>query len=278
VSEIQRKQTVSLLLFSIVSFGLVLARVGLCFPLTPRRRAIAVTTLLVGVVTTPVLAIDPERELGSWIGATSALRYSDRWSLFVQGELRTWETASNLNELLWRVAGHYDFGKKHMGAFGYVRVDTWPYTDVRFRKFYENRFYQEFLIKSKWGKGKVSHRFRLEQRWITTEEFGTEFSNRARYKLGYTYPIGKKTLEPGTSFIAALNEIFVDFDRGDYWFNLEEAEAGLNQNRLMFSGGRQLTRHSSIRVGLMWQHRPKADFIRFVVGYAHNADFRSGGG
>lgn len=69
-------------------------------------------------------AADGEGKLGNWIGATSTLRYSDKWSLFLQVELRTWEMASNLNELLWRLAGHYDFSDKYMGALGYVRVDT----------------------------------------------------------------------------------------------------------------------------------------------------------
>jgi len=53
-------------------------------------------------------AIEPEHKLGNWIGATSTLRYTDKWSLFLQGEVRTWEPAHNLNEILWRVAGHYD--------------------------------------------------------------------------------------------------------------------------------------------------------------------------
>jgi hypothetical protein len=57
-------------------------------------------------------AIEPEHKLGNWIGATSTLRYTDKWSLFLQGEVRTWEPAHNLNEILWRVAGHYDYSKK----------------------------------------------------------------------------------------------------------------------------------------------------------------------
>ena len=36
----------------------------------------------------------------------------DQIVLFLQGEVRTWELAHNLNEILWRVAGHYDFSKK----------------------------------------------------------------------------------------------------------------------------------------------------------------------
>jgi len=241
----------------------------------------ATVVLTIGLVTVlslarvvPTLAIEPEQKLGNWIGATSSLRYSDKWRLFLQGELRTWEMASNLNELLWRVAGLYDFSKRYMGAFGYVRVDTWPYTDERFRKFYENRFYEEFLIRTKWGNAKVNHRFRLEQRWITTEEFGTEYSNRARYMLTYTHPLNSDAIKPGTYFINAFDEIFVDFDGGDYWFNLEGAEAGLNQNRLYVGAGRQLTALSNLRLGLMWQYRPKSDFLRLVLAYSHNLDFR----
>ena len=120
---------------------------GCCRWWTLTKIVLAVLILFMASVV-PTFAVDSEEELGNWIGATSALRYSDEWSLFLQGELRTWEMVSNLNELLWRVGGLYDFSKRYMGAFGYVRVDTWPFTDVGLRKFYENRLYEEFLIKT----------------------------------------------------------------------------------------------------------------------------------
>jgi len=77
--------------------------------------------LMVGLCS-PAWVSEPEHRLGNWIGVNSALRYSDKWSLFLQGEVRTWEPLHNLNALLWRVAGHYDLSKKYRGAFGYVRV------------------------------------------------------------------------------------------------------------------------------------------------------------
>jgi len=147
-----------------------------------------------------------------------------------------------------------------------VRVDTWPIEEGGLRKFYENRFYQELLIKSKWGKFKVSHRFRLEQRWITTPEYGKEYSNRGRYMLGFIYALGGSP-----NYLALVNEIFVDFDAGDYWFNLEGAEAGLNQNRVLLAIGRQFTPVSKLQLGVMWQYRPKADFWRLVLGFPPKA-------
>ena len=216
------------------------------------------------------LAQKPEQKLGNWIGATSSMRFANKWSLFLQGELRTWEMASNLNELLWRAAIHYDFNKKLNGAIGYVRVDTWPYENEPYLKFHENRFFQEFLIKSKWGKLNVKNRFRLEQRWITTEEYGTEYSNRIRYKLGFTIPLNGTKIEKGTNYITVFNEVFIDFDRFDYWFDREAGESGLNQNRLYAGYGRQLTNLSNFGIGILWQHRPNANFYRLILSYAHN--------
>jgi hypothetical protein len=220
-------------------------------------------------------AQNPEDKLGSWFGATSAIRFSDRWSLFLQGELRTWEMAHNLNETLFRFAGHYDFSPKVMGAFGYVRVDTWPFTERRgLRKFYENRFYQELLFKQKVRNGGVKHRFRLEQRWLKVEG-QINYSNRARYMLNYTRPLNNATMKPGTWFVQAFDEVFVDFDTNGYWFNPVPYDKGLNQNRLYFGGGRQLKSLSNIRFGLLWQHRPDIDVYRLVLSYSHNFDRRT---
>lgn len=224
----------------------------------------------------PAAAIEPEHQLGSWFGATSALRYTDKWSLFLQGEVRTWETTNNLNEILWRVAGYYDFSKKYRGAFGYVRIDTWPYHATGLDKFDENRIYEEFLIKDYWGGTKVDNRFRVEQRWITAPEIGTQYTNRVRYKLGFTWPLNGDKIKPGTWYAKALNEFFIDLDSKDYWFNLQEGDRGLNQYRLYGGVGKKLTPHSKFQLGLLWQHRPSADFWRLLISYSHNFDFSSG--
>jgi len=129
------------------------------------------------------------------------------------------------------------------------------------------------LTKTVLGRGKLNHRFRLEQRWITSTEFGTDFSARARYMLQYTRPIGAESIQPGTWFVQAFDEIFIDFDRNGYWFNLEGFDSGLNQNRLYLGAGKQLTPLSNFRIGMLWQHRPNAGFWRLLISYSHNFDF-----
>jgi hypothetical protein len=98
-----------------------------------------------------------------------------------------------------------------------------------------------------------------------------------RYKLGFTWPLNGDKIKPGTWYAKVLNEVFIDLDSKDYWFNLQEGDSGLNQNRLYGGIGKQLTPHSKFQLGLLWQHRPSADFWRLLISYSYNFDFSSDG-
>ena len=114
--------------------------------------AIILTWGLLGIMVGAAQAEDAEDKLGNWLGVNSTVRFSDRWSLFGQGEVRFWEAASDLNETLFRIAGHYDINQMAMVGLGYVRVDTWPYDDDNEsgRERIENRLYQQFAMKQSW--------------------------------------------------------------------------------------------------------------------------------
>jgi hypothetical protein len=92
--------------------------------------------------------------------------------------------------------------------------------------------------------------------------------------LQYTRPLNGDSIKPGTWFVQALNEVFIDFDTNGYWFNPVPYDKGLNQNRLYFGGGRQITPASNFRFGMLWQHRPDTDFLRLVLSYSYNFDLR----
>ena len=213
---------------------------------------------------------DPENKLGNWLGATSSQKFSDKWSSFLQIELRTWEFASNFNEFLFRGALLYDLNPKLRLAAGYVRVDTWPFDENLDDPFFENRFYQELLIRTKWGKASATHRFRVEQRWITTTENGTQLDNRLRYMLNYKIPLKGDQIKPGGYYFQIFNEIFVDLNPTDFYYGYEARRVGLNQNRLSANIGKQLSSTSSLQVGFLWQHRPNGDFVRLVIGFSKN--------
>jgi hypothetical protein len=220
--------------------------------------------MLSGTIAGSALADDPEDKLGNWFNLNSTIRFTDRWSAFVQGEMRLWEPVSNLNETLFRFAGHYDINEFAMVGLGYVRVDTWPFDDggSRFRE--ENRIYQQFALKQSWGRAKLEHRFRLEQRWFPQND-GDSYSNRARYKLGIKIPLNYETIQPGAYFLKALNETFINFNGGERTFD---------QNRLAGAVGYQFTPSQNLQMGLLWQARSSEDFMRLQIYYTLNFDMR----
>ena len=215
-----------------------------------------------------------ERQLGNWFGFTSAQRFSPNFSTFLQGEWRTWEFMKNTNETIFRVAMLYDFNSKNTGAFGYVRVGTNPFDRNLDPSLYENRIYEEYQIKTSWGKAKVSHRFRVEQRFVKTEGEDTEFSTRVRYMINYSRAFGDVTIEPGAFYWAVVNELMFNVTRADFDVSYDQGRLGLNQNRFSLNLGRQLTALSSLQFGLLWQHRPSGNFIRLVLAWSQNFDLR----
>ena len=54
----------------------------------------------------------------------------------------------------------------------------------------------------------------------------------------------------------------------------EAIHEGLSLHAALVGGGRQLTTLSNFQLGLLWQHRPKADYLRLVLSYSHNFDLR----
>ena len=54
----------------------------------PFLAAIILACSLWGIMAGSALADDPENDLGSWVNANSTVRFSDRWSVFAQAEVR----------------------------------------------------------------------------------------------------------------------------------------------------------------------------------------------
>jgi hypothetical protein len=230
--------------------------------------AIGLACALLGLTSSPAGAQSAEDELGNWLIYNGTFRFSQQWSVFTEAQLRLWEVASNLNEVLARATLHYDFPESQaMVGLGYVRADSWPYDDSGGggRERIENRIYQQFAIRQNWLRTLFEHRYRLEQRWLKRTATGeTDFSLRVRYRMQITTPLNRETMEPGAWFLNFYDEIFINFDDTRVF----------DQNRLYGAAGFQFTQMSNLQLGLLWQARSTADFWRLQVFYTHNFDFR----
>lgn len=234
-----------------------------------RSRALMLLVIGVLMALVPVVtpAADAEDRLGNWLIWNGTVRYSDRWSLFTDSQVRLFEPIWNLQETLFRVAGHLDLSEQAMVGVGILRADTWefddPDEDGRVKE--ENRLYAQFAFTHQLWRSGLEHRYRFEERWIKELDEGTERHERFRYRLQVTTPLNSHEMGPGVTFLNIYDEIFINLG-GDRDFD---------QNRFYVAGGRQFTDHSNLQLGVLWQARPDSmDFFRLQAFYTHNFDLR----
>ena len=204
---------------------------------------------------------DPEDKLGTWLIYNGTLRFTDHWSIFTEAQLRAWEAVSNLQEWLVRLAGQYHFTRDAMVGVGYLYTESYPFEGSG-RERHENRIYEQLGLWQRWGRAQFEHRYRVEQRWLKTDD--RDFSSRARYRFQVTTPLNRRLMQSHTWFLNVYDEIFVTFDNPRLF----------DQNRLYGAGGYQFTELNSLQLGLLWQLRSSAHFLRLQIFYTHNFDFR----
>jgi len=202
---------------------------------------------------------EDEDALGSWFMYFGKHRVADKWSIHTEAQYRTYEFGNNFNQLLLRTGINYDISEKVMVTLGYGNITTdGTFIDVDDEKnSNENRIYQQLVIRNNFGKLNLSHRYRLEQRFIDNNVTGNVTQHRARYFLKATYPIGEKW------YLAAYDEIFI---------NLQEPLFG--QNRLYGAIGHKLNDNIKIEVGYLRNHFTEKEFKRLQFGIWWTTDWR----
>jgi Protein of unknown function (DUF2490) len=102
---------------------------------------------------------------------------------------------------LFRTAIQYKPNSNVALAVGYAQAETFAYGDYPIANngtFPEHRLFEQVLLKQSLSRLSISHRFRIEQRFIGRVKAGTDrdiekwiFSNRFRYLLKLQYPLSK---------------------------------------------------------------------------------------
>ncbi|KGL61096.1 MULTISPECIES: DUF2490 domain-containing protein [unclassified Polaribacter] len=133
-----------------------------------------------------------ENSLGTWYAVTTASKVSDKFS--ISGSLTNWnyKIVDNQHLLLaiiglnYKVNNAVSFGI----GYGYGSIDT-SFEETGDPYIIENRTIEQISVKYKVYKFSLSHRFKLEQRFI---EYETQykFKNRIRYRFKSSFPINKR--------------------------------------------------------------------------------------
>ncbi|MEX0313230.1 MAG: DUF2490 domain-containing protein [Allomuricauda sp.] len=198
-----------------------------------------------------------EHDSGSWLEFYGDNKIHERWSIPLSGILHHHDLFEMHDFSFLRTGISYRLNPRLTVTGGIAFVNSKDY-DESFRSSSIQQYwlYEEFSIKNKFRRNTLSHRWRLENRWIN-EPNKTYFRNRIRYRLQFSRPLYGKT------FVKTFNEVF---------FNLN-GPSFFNQNRFYLGIGQILTPTFKVDVGYLKTHFTKRKYGTFRMGLAYTIDF-----
>ena len=147
-----------------------------------------------------------------WVGYFSMIKINDKWSLNSDAQFRTRNEVKNYSQALLRTGLSYKLNEKVDVTLGLAHFRFFITNDKTRREW---RPWQEFKLNDKFGNCKLSHRFRVEQRFNETLKNSEatndyQFNFRFRYRFDLRYPILKENKSGNNIYALIGNEIMVN--------------------------------------------------------------------
>lgn len=187
-------------------------------------------------------------------------KINKKWSFHNELQYRNYNFVGDLEQLLIRTGIGYDLSDNNNNILlGYAFVHSEKYitgTDIK-NNTTEHRIFQQFISKQEFGRMKIQHRYRFEQRFIDSN-----FKMRFRYFLSLNVPVNKTVMEKNAVYVSAYNEIFINTKRTQY-----------DRNRIYGGVGYCFNKNFKMEVGLMSQIIENSSRTQFQIMIFNNLPF-----
>jgi hypothetical protein len=217
-----------------------------------------------------------------WFAVTTNWKVAKSTSIMLEGQFRQ---VGRFEPMQYQLRAAVDFTiNKHFSFVPVGYVYTWNHLYGEQPTAFQNnehRIWEQVSYKHSVSRFNVSHRLRLEQRFIQThsisgegvvdEGYGENFQNRLRYRFMATVPIGHDKIEPKTFYGSFYDEVFVSWGK---LVTFHEPD----QNRIFAGVGYQFTSALSVHGGPFYQMLIKANGARqennigFQIQVTYNVD------
>lgn len=215
-----------------------------------------------------------------WLGYFNQTRFSDKWGMWVDIQLRTKERfVDDLSVSLNRFGLTYYITDNTKITAGYSYIAAFAEGN-RTVTLPEHRPWQQVQWHTKYGNKRMMQWFRLDERFRrklkneSTLGDGHDFNFRLRYNFFYDIPLSRQGVAPNTFSFLINNEVHVNFGKQIVYNTFD-------QNRFFLGFKYQLTASDNIQLGYMHLYQQLASGNRYRtlhtarLGYFHNVDLRT---
>jgi hypothetical protein len=210
-----------------------------------------------------------DNQLNGWVVYQGNHKLNKQFDLHTEYQWRRADGFNDWQQSLARVGLDYKLNPSVTFSCGYGWILTYPYGSQPIaNRTYENRLWQQVILKQPIGNFQVQHRYRLEQRWIDTL-----FRQRMRYRAQCIIPLQNTYLKEGKGLFMNVNdEIFLGFGKGI-------GKNILDQNRFIAAVGYQFSPNLNVQMGYLNQFVIKANGVQMERNHTlwtsivYNLDF-----
>lgn len=188
---------------------------------------------------------------GAWFHTQ---KLSEHWGYAFDGQFRSADKVDYLRNILLRPSVAYHFNKNQSVNLGYAYVTTngrTPDGEKTFRP--ESRIFEQFTQVHKAGASiQLSHRFRLEQRYLGDSADDLDdnyFAQRFRYFIRAVIPIKRDSNFSKGTYIGLQNEVFLNVQNKD-----KVNTHFFDQNRAYVGFGYRFSKKFDMELGYMNQY------------------------
>jgi hypothetical protein len=197
--------------------------------------------------------------LGNWTMFFGQVRLTNKIGIHAEAQFRDYKLFNQPEQILLRTGIVYHINTTSNITLGYASITNFAFNDERFENptVNENRIWQQLLMKNNIGKIFFEHRYRVEQRWIKSQN-SNSYRDRIRYLLRMNIPLNKKTIENNTLYISMYDELFINITSNPF-----------DRNRLFGAVGYQFGNGLNLQLGYMAQtvNISTKHYIQTAVNY-----------
>lgn len=221
-----------------------------------------------------------DRNAIGWFVYNGNHQLGKRWQLHTEYQWRRTELIRSWQQSLARLGLMYKLTDRVKVSGGYTFFTTYPYGNYPVADqgvpTPESRLYEDIQVDDKLGILKLTHRFRLEQRWQGIGDETNprhivrwEYENRARYQIAGEFPLKGPTIDDGEVYVNFFDELFIGFGR-----NVEQNV--FNQNRISGGLGYQIRDSFRLELNYLYQisQHPEVEPITGKPVFELNNGFR----